>query len=89
MLNLEKLKKRLERFAKDSKEDKSDLWEQIDEIYGHPLIRAYYDGWEHGWCNAIKQVYVGDDKNQYQGFYDEGYEDGKTDRLRGDDLDEV
>ena len=44
MLNVENLKKKLEAFQKASKEDKRLPWKRLDEIYGNPLIRAYFEG---------------------------------------------
>ena len=40
MLNVEKLKERLETYQKKCAEDKTTPWKRIDEIYGNPLIRA-------------------------------------------------
>ena len=43
MLNVKELKKKLEAFQKECVEDRTPLWEQIDEIYGNPLTRAYFE----------------------------------------------
>lgn len=88
MLNVEKLKERLEAYQKKCAEDKTAPWKRIDEIYGNPLIRAYFDGYYNGWEGFDKQVYVCKDKEQYQEFHDMGYEDGKKNRLINENFDD-
>lgn len=80
MINLEKLKEKLEEFQKSYKEDNSPPWERLDEIYGNPLIRAFYDGYEAGWCGFKKKNYTCKYKEQYQEFHDWGHWLGWCDR---------
>lgn len=85
---MENLRKKLDDFAKKSKEDNTPLWEQIDEIYGNPLIRAYFYGYEGGLFRHAKTIYNVPYKEQYQDFYDMGYGDGVSYRLMGEGFDE-
>lgn len=80
MLNVENLKKALEAFQKNGRDD-TPLWERLDEIYGNPLIRAYFEGYYSGWGGFNKFVYVCEQKEKYQEFHDKGYRDGKEDRF--------